>query len=295
MGRSLPEDFNFGPTRWTTIDQTQRLLRELLQQKVDEGHPSLKAPLRPVVILSHGIGDTLSILRRHFGVDIRALGHVVGMLDIQDIALEVGRTGSKEISMRKLSWVLGIDPSIIKNCGNSAAMMLMSAVLMAEPQHGHLSPALPAQFSTNTEITTDTEMKSSIGDGENAEREWSYSPPSSPIPPQYLRGRHPGHKILIHTHVSELVAMDPSTALTDDEANINVGFVRMAIENAWKKPAPRWGVSVYCLRCNRVNDHLEKDCDGQRNKVFCVKCKLNGLPKKVVESHHTMRCVRRDG
>ncbi|KAF2472372.1 uncharacterized protein BDR25DRAFT_312924 [Lindgomyces ingoldianus] len=305
-GHHNPENFRFGTTKWVTKTQGPNILKEILGQKANPSSPNPKAPLRPIVVLGHAIHDTIRKLHWKYSINIEVMDHVVGILDTQDLARETGRSGASNISLRKLAGVMGMDISCASNSGDSAACAMLCAGIMVqdavpEPDRDCFSkPRVLAENEAqvwetvsldydpldsknfNVEVSEEVEDENENVDEEASNHSTGYR----------LRGRSPTMHILVHTKVEDLIPVDPALVPSPQSRRANFELCKAAELQGQQKPAPRWGVAVYCLRCNRINDHVEGECDIKMNKVTCAKCRAHRLPVRVVTTHHTLRCMR---
>lgn len=121
-----PENFDFGATRFVTLEEGRQLL---LHNFITYGE---ELNLRPIVLIGHAVENDIEAMKEHLEVDLASLGVILVALDTQFMAqeLNIGVT-NKKISLKNLLGHFGIYREHLHNAGNDAGMTIMAAWLMA--------------------------------------------------------------------------------------------------------------------------------------------------------------------
>ncbi|KAH7069944.1 hypothetical protein BKA63DRAFT_420863 [Paraphoma chrysanthemicola] len=124
----FPEKFQFGKTTFVDIDEAKDMLRHSFLRFDARGQP------RPTIFVGHAVQNDVKMIKERFGLDIAALGAVVGTIDTQVLAVEncICPVGKKS----KLSQLLQkfyINEPYLHNGGNDVVCTMITTLLTLFP------------------------------------------------------------------------------------------------------------------------------------------------------------------
>lgn len=85
-----------------------------------------------VILVRHGIGHELSIIKEHIGIDIASEGSVIATLDTQVMAFEGSEATTKKqsISLKGLLGRFSIEEPYLHNAGNDISYTMLAEILL---------------------------------------------------------------------------------------------------------------------------------------------------------------------
>ncbi|KAK5113259.1 hypothetical protein LTR62_003596 [Meristemomyces frigidus] len=148
--KGCPDAFNFGPSTWIKLADTNRVLNNIFKDPCQLGTAadfsrSVIESNRNVVFVAHNAGSDVSYLKQ-LGFDISACKNVLATIDTQKLA---GGSKRRSIGLNRLLLSLNLEPVNLHNAGNDAAYTMHAMLLMAVRDYSQpgIVPATLARFA----------------------------------------------------------------------------------------------------------------------------------------------------
>jgi hypothetical protein len=128
-GAGNPEYFNFGTTKFVTMEEAKQVLINTFVRP----SPGDLSNLQPIILIGRAVENEFQHLQRAFSVDLRSYGTILKVIDTQVIAQEAGIMGPNGpyISLSDLFAHFNIYISNLHSAGHDAAGTLIAAILIA--------------------------------------------------------------------------------------------------------------------------------------------------------------------
>jgi hypothetical protein len=121
----FPDNFEFG----MTVFLTQGEASEFIRNKFCQVYSSTRRR-RPVILVGHAVHNDIEMVNRHFQIDLQKESCIVGTLDTQVMAQEVGLSNAgRPISLRNLLWKFLVSEEYLHNAGNDIAYTMLAVFL----------------------------------------------------------------------------------------------------------------------------------------------------------------------
>lgn len=126
-----PEQFNFGVTKFVTMQEAREILINTFVRVRTVGNDS--GALQPIILVGHAVDNFLEHTKHSFGVDLHSYGTIVKIIDTQNLAKQASIHSSKgpNISLQHLLEHFKIRINNLHTAGNDAAGTLIAAILTA--------------------------------------------------------------------------------------------------------------------------------------------------------------------
>jgi hypothetical protein len=145
-GLDQHDKFEFGVTEFIRTGQIGDVLLKLMQIK--NANPALN---RTVVLLGHAMSGDLSMLRKHFGIDLSKHPNIISTVDSQLLAYSyLPGTPYPKSKLSDIINLLDWDSTVLHNAGNDSAHTGMAIVQIAlQCYHGANSIYFPPSHLSN--------------------------------------------------------------------------------------------------------------------------------------------------
>ncbi|KAH8722789.1 hypothetical protein GQ44DRAFT_621920 [Phaeosphaeriaceae sp. PMI808] len=128
-GAGNPENFQFGTSKFVTIDEARQVVVDTFVRPRQNGDGSLQ----PIILIGHAVDNEFDHIQRAFGVDLRSYRTVVKVIDTQYLAAQAGIVGPKgpNIGLRDLLEYFNVHIDNLHTAGNDTGGTLIAAILLA--------------------------------------------------------------------------------------------------------------------------------------------------------------------
>ncbi|KAK3214940.1 hypothetical protein GRF29_19g1749588 [Pseudopithomyces chartarum] len=151
-----PDAFHFGTSVFASKEELKYFLTQIWQQPIDEEKPELG--FRPIVCLEYGngSGSVSAAMWKEIGFDPAKMDNTIAMLDGQVIAEQAKITRNQFATIDYLLAQFQISPHACDHAGNTAAYVIIVAMLCALRKHLYQSTqnekSKPGQHGQSTSV-----------------------------------------------------------------------------------------------------------------------------------------------
>lgn len=151
-----PDAFHFGTSVFASKEELKYFLTQIWQQPIDDEKPELG--FRPIVCLEYGngSGSVSAAMWKEIGFDPAKMDNTIAMLDGQVIAEQAKITRNQFATIDYLLAQFQISPHACDHAGNTAAYVIIVAMLCALRKHLYQSTqnekSKPGQHGQSTSV-----------------------------------------------------------------------------------------------------------------------------------------------